>query len=208
MLTVADIMTQPVITIRGSATIATAIQRLIDHSIHSLIVDRNHAHDAYGILTHTDIVTKVIAYGIDPDQVRVYEVMTKPCIVINPDLGLEYLARLFANTGIHCAPVIQAELLGMVSSTDILKHAPRIQKPLNNVLMEEFERLLNIAQQTCAQHGADSPECIRAWAAVDAIQTEAAHNRSQHLESTAFETFREQNPEVLTAQDYELWCSG
>jgi CBS domain-containing protein len=49
--------------------------------------------------------------------------MTKPCIVVNPDLGVEYVARLFANTHIHKAPVIQEELLGIVSTTDIVRRA-------------------------------------------------------------------------------------
>ena len=38
--------------------------------------------------------------------------MTKPCIVVNPDLGVEYVARLFANARIRRAPVIKGELLG------------------------------------------------------------------------------------------------
>ena len=46
--------------------------------------------------------------------------MTKPCIVVNPDLGVEYVARLFANTQIHKAPVIQETLLGIVSVGDVV----------------------------------------------------------------------------------------
>jgi predicted transcriptional regulator len=49
--------------------------------------------------------------------------MTKPCIVVNPDLGVEYIARLFANNHIHKAPVIQEKLLGIVSTSDILRRA-------------------------------------------------------------------------------------
>ncbi|WP_240695025.1 CBS domain-containing protein [Thermus tengchongensis] len=46
-----------------------------------------------------------------------------PVITVNPDLGVEYVARLFANTGIRWAPVIQGEVIGIVSVTDILRKA-------------------------------------------------------------------------------------
>ena len=78
----------------------------------ALIVERRHPQDAYGIVTETDIVYKVVAYGKDPKKVRVYQIMTKPCIAVNPDLGLDYVARLFADNGLLRAPVVQGELLG------------------------------------------------------------------------------------------------
>ena len=45
--------------------------------------------------------------------------MTKPCIVVNPDLAVEYVAKLFARAKIHVAPVIKDKLLGIISLTDI-----------------------------------------------------------------------------------------
>ena len=118
---VSNIMTQDVVTIRSSATVAEAVKQMRRHGIQALIIDRNHEEDAYGIVTVTDIVAKVIAFGQDARHRRVYEIMNKPCIVLNPDLGIEYAARLLANAGIHSAPVVQQQLLGIVSMTDILQ---------------------------------------------------------------------------------------
>lgn len=123
MLKAKDIMTTEVVTIQGQATVAEAIALMKEKGIRALIVERQNEEDAYGILTATDIVCKVVAYGKDPKTVQVHEVMTKPCIVVNPDLGVEYIARLFANTGIRRAPVIKEQLLGIVSVTDILRKA-------------------------------------------------------------------------------------
>ena len=64
---------------------------------------------------------KVAAYGKDPNAVEICEIMTKPCIVVNPDLSVEYVARLFANHHLHRAPVIKKKLLGIVSVTDIMR---------------------------------------------------------------------------------------
>ncbi len=87
---------------------------------HALVVDRLHPQDAYGIVTESDFVYKVIVYGKDPNKVRVYENMTKPCIVVNPELTLEYVARLFADHHLRRTPVISGDLLGIISLTDIL----------------------------------------------------------------------------------------
>jgi CBS domain-containing protein len=116
-------MTTNVATIHAAATVAEAVTKLKDTGLRSLIVERSSEEDAYGILTTTDIVYKVVAKGLDPRAVHVHEVMTKPCIVVNPDLEVEQIAALFANTGIRRAPVIAGRLLGIVSSSDILRKA-------------------------------------------------------------------------------------
>lgn len=46
--------------------------------------------------------------------------MTKPCIVVNPNLSVEQIIKLFAQAKIRIAPVIKDQLLGVVSLTDII----------------------------------------------------------------------------------------
>lgn len=91
--------------------------------VHALVVLPQDEDDAYGIVSEADIAYKVIGPAKDPKAVNVGDIMTKPCVVINPDLGVEYVARLFANLHIHKAPVIQEKLLGIVSVSDILRRA-------------------------------------------------------------------------------------
>jgi CBS domain-containing protein len=120
MLKARDIMTGRVITISSQATVAEALDLMRKNKVHELVVERSSLDDAYGIITDEDIVYNVIAEGEDPVVVQVYEVMMKPCVVVNPDLGVEFVAKLFANVGIRCAPVIQEKLLGIISVSDIL----------------------------------------------------------------------------------------
>ena len=92
MLKARDIMTNRVITIQSLATVAEALELMRRHQVHALVVDHSGPEDAYGLIVDEDIVYNVIAEGADPAAVQVYEVMTKPCVVINPDLGVEYVA--------------------------------------------------------------------------------------------------------------------
>jgi CBS domain-containing protein len=120
MLKAKEIMSTNVVTVQESAWVAEAIALMNEHRVHALVVEPKDEDDAYGIISETDIAYKVIAFGRDPKALSVRDVMTKPCVVVNPDLGVEYVARLFANTHLHKAPVIQEELLGVISVTDIL----------------------------------------------------------------------------------------
>ncbi|MER3401129.1 MAG: hypothetical protein C4313_08400 [Thermoflexus sp.] len=118
-----DIMTTEVVTIAPSATVAEAVALMKEKGLRALIVERLNEEDAYGIVTETDVVYKVVAQGLSPQSVLVREIMTKPCIVVNPDLSVENVARLFAMARIRRAPVIRERLLGIVSVTDILRKA-------------------------------------------------------------------------------------
>ena len=129
MMQAQEIMTKNVATISGSATVAEAVQVFKEKGLRALIVEPRSDGDPYGIITETDIVYKVAAFGRDPKQMRVYEIMTKPCIVVNPDLGVEYVARLFANTRIRRAPVVKGKLLGIISINDILNKSDFVEKP-------------------------------------------------------------------------------
>jgi len=121
MPTAEDLMTRDVVTIDGSATVADAIQMMKDEGVRCLIVDRRSEDDAYGIVTQRDICYEVIAQGEDPTAVAIYEIMSKPLVVVNKDLDIKYVARLMANMGLSRAPVIfDGKLQGIVSISDIV----------------------------------------------------------------------------------------
>jgi len=186
-----EIMTQDVATIRGSATVAEAVRLLRLKELRALIVETRGEEDAYGIVTETDIVAKVVAYGKDPKQVRVYEIMSKPCIVVNPDLGIEYVARLFANTGVWRAPVIQGELIGIISVTDILTKGDFIENPKLAHLEQELQKSISNARSANASFGNDSEQAVKAWDLVDELEAEAGFYGAPKPEKTARELYNE-----------------
>jgi CBS domain-containing protein len=180
MMQAEEIMTRNVVTIRGSATVADAVKLMQDKQLRGLIVEPRHERDPYGIVTETDIVYKVAAFGHDPKAMRVYEIMVKPCVCINPEMGVEYVARLFAQTRIRRAPVIQGKtLLGIISVSDILFKSDFVDKPKRLFIEDEIEVAREEARTICAAKGDTSPECAAAWDAVEELQAEAAHQRGR-----------------------------
>jgi CBS domain-containing protein len=119
-----DIMTKEVVTVDGSATVAEAVKLMKKTGVRALIVDRRSEEDAYGIVTQRDVVYRVVAERRDPDAVKVHEIMTKPLVVINPDLDVIYVARLMAQQKLSRAPVLfEQKLQGVISVTDIITKA-------------------------------------------------------------------------------------
>ncbi len=198
MLKASDIMTQDVATIRGSATVAEAVKLMRLKGLRALIVDLRNRQDAYGIVTQTDIVSKVVAYGKDLEKVRVYEIMTKPCIVVNPDLGVEYVARLFANTGIRIAPVISDSLIGIISQTDILFKGDFLENPKAPLRRRELVKAIEKAKSISAAKGITSQEAVEAWALTEELEAEVTYQEgSEPKEKTAFQEYCEEHPQIL-----------
>jgi len=116
-----DVMSVELATILDDATVAEAAQLMRLEGVRSLVVERHDEQDAYGIVTFSDICSRVLANGRDPSQVKVEEIMTKPAVTIAPMLEVKYVARLFRQVGISHLPVVEdGKLAGIVSMTDLV----------------------------------------------------------------------------------------
>ena len=67
--------------------------RMIGDSVHDLIVVMEKGIPK-GFVSAADIVSKVIALGSDPDDVRVRDVMTTSCPTISPDDDLMHASEI------------------------------------------------------------------------------------------------------------------
>jgi CBS domain-containing protein len=115
-----DVMTQEIVSIEGTATVADAVRLMRDKKVSSLFVNRRGQEDAWGIVTRKDVVNKVVDPGKDPADVKVFEIMSKPLVTVSPGLALKYCARLFNAVGIRRAPVFDGkDIVGILSNTDI-----------------------------------------------------------------------------------------
>lgn len=121
MQTAKEIMTTPVVTIPASASVADAMKVMAEKHLRGLMVAPAGPGDSYGIVTNSDIVYKVAAAGKNPETVKIGEVMTKPCIEVDPDMTVQEVCQIFARNHLHRAPVIKGELMGVITVVDILR---------------------------------------------------------------------------------------
>ena len=121
MQTAKEVMSTPVVTIGASASVAEAMQVMKDKHLRGLMVEPAGAGDAWGIVTNTDVIYKVAAAGKNPDTVKISEIMTKPCVGVDPDMTVQEVCQIFANNRLHRAPVIKDKVLGVITVIDILR---------------------------------------------------------------------------------------
>jgi CBS domain-containing protein len=118
---VKDLMVRDVVTISPLATLREAMQLMRKHHVKSLVVEKNHAHDAYGLVTYANILQTIIAEEGDIDLVNVYDVCIKPAISVSGELDVKYLARLMVREDHRRIVVLNNnELEGIITINDIV----------------------------------------------------------------------------------------
>ncbi|MBU0965312.1 MAG: CBS domain-containing protein [Proteobacteria bacterium] len=116
-----DVMQKNVVTIDGMATAKEAAQKMRANKVSSLLVDKRHADDAWGIVAVQDLIKGVLITDRTPEEVNVYEVMRKPIITVPADMDIRYVARLLYRANIRRAPVEEmGKLVGMVTLSSLI----------------------------------------------------------------------------------------
>ncbi|MCP1675415.1 CBS domain-containing protein [Natronocella acetinitrilica] len=119
---VKDIMQTDVVTISPRATIRQAMQAMRSKGVKSLVVEKQNAHDAYGIITYTTILRTIVAEEGDIDLINVYDVCTKPVISVSAELDVKHVARLMVNHDFRRIIVLENnQLQGIIAMNDIVR---------------------------------------------------------------------------------------
>ena len=124
LITVKDIMTplEKIAMISPYAPVRELINLMERQDVRSVIVDRTSEHDAYGIVTYTNILEAIYSNDGDMDLLNVYDIATKPMVQIVPDLDIRYAAQLMINQKIkHLSVTWEGRLTGVISMTDIAR---------------------------------------------------------------------------------------
>jgi len=118
---VRDVMSTSIKTIDGLASVADAVKIMKANHISSVVVDRRHENDEYGMLTVKDIAEKVLVPDLSPDRVSAYEVMIKPVLSVDSKMNIRYAVRLMSRFGLSRALVLDGgSAVGIVSLRDMV----------------------------------------------------------------------------------------
>ena len=118
---VRDVMKTNFDLIDGRMTVMEALKEMNHVDSKSLIVNKRHDDDEYGILLLADIAKHVLAKDRSPNRVNVYEIMAKPVLTVEPGMDIRYCARFLERFGLTRVPVVEnGEIIGIVSFTDMV----------------------------------------------------------------------------------------
>ena len=115
-ISVRQVMRDQVTYVDGSIDVMEAMRIMKRVGATSLIVNRRHDNDEYGMLLFSDIAKQVIGQDRNPERVNVFEIMAKPVVSVRPQMSIRHCARLFNEFGISHAPVVENDkIIGIVS---------------------------------------------------------------------------------------------
>jgi CBS domain-containing protein len=111
---------RPLIHAYGSENVREVARRMSERNIGAVAVlddDR-----LVGVFSERDVMSRVVAVGLDPDDTRIDLVMTREIVVGDPSEDLDAaLQKMHAVGSRHLPIVSDGKLIGMISLRDLLE---------------------------------------------------------------------------------------
>lgn len=119
-MAVKDIMVEKVITVKPNTKVRDAVELMNKNEISCLVVETK--RKPVGIITERDVLKKIVCQSMNPELVRVSEIMSKPLIVGKVDMDLGDAVRLMLKQNVKKLPIVSAgKLVGLITLTDIVR---------------------------------------------------------------------------------------
>jgi CBS domain-containing protein len=123
LMIVRDVMTKNIKTVKPDDTVHAAVQKMNKFDIGSVIVVSSGR--PIGIITETNIMRRIVEPRMDPETVWAKDIMSSPLTTIDENAAVEEAAKIMAEKRINRVPVMKGDkLVGLISSTDIVKASP------------------------------------------------------------------------------------
>ncbi len=110
----------PLVTVHGRASVMDAVRTMHQEHIGAVaVVDDN---TLIGIFSERDLMNRVVLEQLDPERIRVSDVMTSPVITIDRSATADDALKLMDEKHIRHLPVLNTDgkLAGMVSIRSLL----------------------------------------------------------------------------------------
>lgn len=119
-----EFMTTKMDYIDHDRSVYDAVEIMVDRRLRHLVVrtaGKSGAKAIYGVLTARDVVFKVLAKGINPKQVKVADVASKPVVCISKEKSIEEAAGVMQKANIARLFVCEGEeVLGVLNLLDVM----------------------------------------------------------------------------------------
>ncbi|MFC1802625.1 cyclic nucleotide-binding/CBS domain-containing protein [Thermoproteota archaeon] len=123
---VREAMSSPVVSVDENEDIVQVANKMREQRVGAVIVV-NYNGSPVGIVTERDIVTRVVADGVDPNSLFAGKVMTSPLKMVDPELKLMDAMKMMDKENIRRLGVIyKGKLVGVITDRNILRLVPTI----------------------------------------------------------------------------------
>ena len=103
-----------------SVSVKDAMALMVDKKIHCLVVFED--EKMCGIISDRDYAHKIVAKGLDPEQLSVGDIMTKNVITISREATIADCMRIMSERHSRHLPVAEGDaVVGMISMSDVMR---------------------------------------------------------------------------------------
>lgn len=143
---VKDVMSYPVITVPHETDMMEASKSMGRKRIGSLIVVKD--GKSSGIVTERDLLSRVIARGLDLAEVNVTSVMSSPLITIEPNKTVKKAAKMMMEKKGRLVVISEEELVGIITASDLVKGIPETEKTLEDAYEYASKHVITADEET------------------------------------------------------------
>lgn len=136
MTQLADILEgRPLIHAESSEKVREVARRMAEKNVGAVaVLDSGRL---VGIFSERDVMSRVVAAGLNPDDTSIAKVMTKDIVVGSPDEDIDEALQKMHNIGCRHLPVVEGgKLIGMISLRDLLEIDDITQRKKTKFLRE------------------------------------------------------------------------
>jgi CBS domain-containing protein len=132
---VKDLMTRKLVSIPAEKSVMDAAKLMTERDVSSILL--RSGDEFIGLATNRDIIGRVVARGLNPREVKVGEVMSKPLVKIGEDASVDEAARRMRDNKVRRLVVEGSSgVVGIISETDLVRVEPEL-----HFLIRERSRL-------------------------------------------------------------------
>jgi len=133
LLSVREVMTRDVKVVREDTSMQEVIATMIKFDISSMVVVQKER--PIGLITHKDILTRVLQLGLVPATLTARNVMPTGLVTIGEEASLEEAAKLMVKKRFKKLPVVRdGKLVGIITSMDLAREEPKLTKLFEDLL--------------------------------------------------------------------------
>lgn len=132
IFTVKDAMSTDIKSVGRDTNMRAVVDMMLEFDISSVVIVQNNR--PVGIVTHKDVLLKLVKTNLNPIAVTVGQVMSTPVTTIDENASLEEAARLMTRKGVKKLPVVRDDkLVGVVTSMDLVRELPNVVSLLEDI---------------------------------------------------------------------------
>ena len=143
-MAVGEICNREVVIAKKTLSVVDAAQLMRKHHVGDLVVveEKNGRRHPVGIVTDRDIVVEVVAAGVNPDALKVGDIMGPEVATVRESEGLFEALRYMRDKGVRRMPVVDRDdgLVGILTLDDLLGLLAEEMTELAKLVSHERQR--------------------------------------------------------------------